>query len=197
MSVIPMHRPLSRIWARLFALLLGVVAVPSLALSAATPQAPQGTVVDGRARFTVITPTLIRMEYSKDGKFINQRSYFAWERNVKPPQYKVNRSSKGLQITTSRMRLTWRGGAHSFDAKDVSIAFNDGNGTWKTWRPGDKQTGNLGGTLHSLEGCDGAEPLPDGVVSRDGWYLYVDNTFLVSDGPHPWIRPRPADEVDD
>lgn len=65
------------------------------------------------------------------------------------------------------------------------------------WRPGEKQKGNLGGALTSLDGASGAEPLPDGVVSRDGWFLYRDDTFLVSNGTHPWMQPRPKDETED
>ncbi len=155
-----------------------------------------GVVVDGHARFTVITPTLVRMEYSKDGKFIHRRSYFAWERNVKPPHFAVKRAGGVLTISTARMKLAWKGGQDGFHAGNLSVQFLS-DGTWKTWHPGDKQKGNLGGTLRKLDGCSGAEPLPDGVVSRDGWFLYRDDTFLVSDGPHPWMRPRPKEEIDD
>jgi hypothetical protein len=164
---------------------------------AATAAQSNGVVRDGNVRFTVITPTLIRMEYSNDGQFVDRRSYFAWERGVKPPQYTVTRAHGVLTIATSRMKLEWKGGADGFNAEDLSIAFENGEGGWKTWNPGDKQTGNLGGTLHALDGNSGAEPLADGVVSRDGWYLYRDSSFLVSDGAHPWMQKRPASEVQD
>jgi len=156
-----------------------------------------GVVVDGHARFTVITPTLIRMEYSKDGKFINRRSYFAWQRQVKPPQFTVKRSAAALSIATARMKLTWTDGPDGLNASNLSITFKNGHGKWKTWHPGEKQTANLGGTLQGLDGCSGAERLPDGVLSRNGWFLYRDNTFLVSNGSHPWIRQRPKAEIDD
>ncbi len=156
-----------------------------------------GTVVDGHARFTVITPTLVRLEFSQDGQFINRRSYFAWRRDVTPPQYKVQRAAGTLTITTSRLKLTWHPNEEGFNARNLSIQFRSNDGTWSTWRPGDKQTGNLGGTLESLDGCNGRQPLPDGVVSRDGWYLLQDHTFLVSNGKHPWVRPRPKTETAD
>lgn len=156
-----------------------------------------GVVVDGHARFTVITPTLIRMEFSTDSQFVVLRSYFAWERDVKSPRFTVKRAAGTLIITTSRMRVMWKGGADGFGANNLSIAFKNGSGGWETWHPGKKQTGNLGGTLERLDGSRGAEPLPDGVVSRDGWFLYRDDRFLVSDGAHPWLRPRPKDEIDD
>ncbi len=164
---------------------------------AAAPSGRSAMVVDGHARFTVITPTLIRMEYSTDGRFINRRSYFAWERHVKPPQFTVTRMAGALRIATARLRLTWKGGPDGFNASNLSVAFKNGHGNWTTWHPGEKQTGNLGGTLQGLDGCDGAEPLPHGVVSRAGWFLYRDDTFLLTNGLHPWIRQRPPAEIDD
>ena len=156
-----------------------------------------GIVIAGRARFTVVTPTLIRLEFSIDGKFINDRSYFAWRRDVKPPKFQIRRLNGILSIHTSRLTLRWRGGTNGFTAQNLSIAFRDNDGTWQTWKPGDKQTGNLGGTLRSLDGCCGTEPLPDGVVSRDGWYLFKDHTFLVANAPESWMRPRPKSETAD
>ena len=171
---------------------MGLCAAPLAAATAAR----SGVVVDGHARFTVITPTLIRMEYSRDGKFINRRSYFAWERNVPPPQFTSTHADGVLKIATARMKLTWKGGT-GFEAQNLSVAFLNGDGQWTAWHPGMKQTGNLGGTLADLDGCTGAQPLPDGAVSRNGWYLHRDKSFLVSDGPNPWRQTRPADEVDD
>ncbi|HTV81656.1 MAG TPA: TIM-barrel domain-containing protein [Acidobacteriaceae bacterium] len=178
-------------------LLIAGLLVAGLVSAVAQPSGRSSTVVDGNARFTVITPTLIRLEYSSDGKFIDRRSYFAWERDLMPPQFTVNRAAGRLSITTSRMKMSWAGGTHGFDATSLSIAFRNEDGSWQTWHPGDPQRANLGGTLENLDGASGAEPLPDGVVSRDGWFLYRDDTFLLSDGPHPWIRPRPTDEIDD
>ena len=46
-----------------------------------------GVLVDGHARFTVLTPTLLRLEYSPTDSFINKRSYFAFHRDIKPPVF--------------------------------------------------------------------------------------------------------------
>lgn len=165
--------------------------------TAATRPATDGRVIAGNARFTVITPTLVRLEFSTNGKFIDRRSYFAWHRNLQLPQIQTQRQSGILTITTARMKLIWRGGKNGFNARNLAIEFLNKGGEWKTWRPGDKQTGNLGGTLRSLDGCSGREPLPDGVVSRDGWYLFQDKTSLLSNGANPWIKPRPRSEIAD
>ena len=174
--------------------MLGMLAEPGMA---ATSSVKGGCVVDRNARFTVITPTLIRLEFSRNGKFINDRSYFAWHRHVKPPQFSAKQHAGKLVIKTSRMELVWRGGAGGFTSRNLSIRFANGKKAWKIWTPGDKQTGNLGGTIGSLDGCNGPEPIPNGVLSRDGWYLLRDTTILVSGGKHPWIKPRPASETTD
>ncbi len=95
------------------------------------------------------------------------------------------------------MKLVWRGGKNGFNPANLTIRFRDGGGRWAIWTPSVHQTHNLGGTLGSLDGCNGPEPLPDGVLSRNGWFLFRDNTFLVGNGPHGWICPRPVSEIDD
>jgi alpha-glucosidase len=137
------------------------------------------------------------MEFSHSNKFIDARSYFAWHRHVKPPHFLLRRKAGTLTIKTARMELFWRGGNAGFTASNLSIRFLNGKNVWKVWTPGSRQTRNLGGTLGSLDGCNGPKPLPDGVLSRNGWYLFRDNTVLVTDGAHPWIQPRPASEISD
>ena len=181
-----------------FVVLSAVMLCASHTVAAAQSAVPteHGSIVDGQARITIITPTLMRLEYSANGKFVNDRSYFAWRRHVKPPQFRVQRRAGSLVIKTSRMKLVWRGG-DGFTSHNLAIRFRDGKKKWKMWTPGTIQSGNLGGTLGSLDGCNGPEPFPNGVLSRDGWYLLRDHTLLVTDGPHPWIRPRPASETAD
>lgn len=152
----------------------------------------RGICVVGHARFTVITPTLIRMEYSRSGQFINQRSYFAYHRNVKAPVFQANYIGHTLRIKTRAMTLSYTSGGGGFIAADLSVAFQDG-ARIKTWHPGLKQTENLGGTVRTLDRCSGPFPLPDGLLSRNGWFLLPDKTFLLSNGPKPWCLARPAE----
>jgi len=50
-------------------------------------------------------------------------------------------------------------------------------------------TGNLGGTLRTLDGVKGPVPLGDGILSRDGWYLLDDSKSPLFSGD--WIQDRP------
>lgn len=166
-------------------------------LAAGSISPDPGVIVAGHARFTVITPTLLRLEFSNNGKFINSRSYFAWQRHVQPPKYQIDRHADRLVIRTSRLKLIWHGGSAGFTPKNLSIRFSNDTKHWSIWRPGDKQTGNLGGTRPSLDGCTGRMPISNGVLSRNGWYLLRDRSLLVTSRPNRWIKPRPTEEKAD
>src|SRR5687767_6138323 len=66
---------------------------PADAASAADAGAPvdagepipwnEGQWVVGRARFTVVTPTLVRLEHDPAGRFVDPPSYFAVEREAR------------------------------------------------------------------------------------------------------------------
>ncbi|GEM_PF-704324 len=155
------------------------------------PTHDPGVLVDGHARFTVITPTLARLEYSPTNSFINKRSYFAFHRDIKPPVFHSYRNGAALVIKTADLTLRYTGEGHGFTARNLAITFKSG-GRLRTWHPGMKQTGNLGGTVRTLDGCHGPFPLPDGVLSRNGWFLFADHTFLLTNGPNPWCLQRPA-----
>ncbi len=56
------------------------------------------------------------------------------------------------------------------------------------WTPGQKQTGNLGGTIQTLDQVTGPVALGEGVLSRDGWYVLDDSDrHVLKDN---WISPR-------
>ena len=44
-----------------------------------------------------------------------------------------------------------------------------------TWIPGTADTGNLGGTVRTLDGVSGPTTLSPGLISRDGWVVYDDS----------------------
>ncbi|MBC9712697.1 hypothetical protein H9Y04_08935 [Streptomyces sp. TRM66268-LWL] len=64
---------------------LSATAGPARA-EAPDPQA-DGTVVDGDARFQVLTPTLIRLEYAQDGKFEDRPTVNAVKGAFDAPAY--------------------------------------------------------------------------------------------------------------
>lgn len=48
-----------------------------------------------------------------------------------------------------------------------------------SWIPGTADTGNLGGTVRTLDGVSGPTTLSPGLISRDGWVVYDDSQTPV------------------
>ena len=161
---------------------------------------PAAVVVEGNARFTLLTDRLVRMEWSEDGVFEDRASLAIVNRRLAVPQYKVTRSGGVLVITTPALTLTYRGGR--FDGGNLSVTFKMGKKP-VTWHPGLSAAGNLKGTIRTLDGCLGFErlsyhqaELEDGILSRDGWAIVDESSRhlfeKVDSDWENWIAERPA-----
>lgn len=62
---------------------------------------------DTNVRFTVISDGTIRMEYAPDGKFINQHSFLAVERNYPAVKFKLKKGA-WIELSTSKMKLRYK-----------------------------------------------------------------------------------------
>ncbi len=149
-----------------------------------------GTVVAGNARFTVLSPQLIRLEWSPTGTFVDSPSFAFTERHPLPPPYKVYRTTSEVVIETEDMTLRYNPKEGKFSQKNLSIAFKV-NDKEALWHPGMEDTGNLGGTTRTLDGVNGPTRLDPGLLSRDGWVLVDDSKNLLFDDQElPWAMPR-------
>src|ERR1700747_2220042 len=70
---------------------------------------PQAVVAEGNARFTVLTPQLIRMEWSADGKFEDHPSFVFLNRRLAVPKFTHSEEGGKLTIQTSALQLTYTG----------------------------------------------------------------------------------------
>ena len=59
-------------------------------------------------RITVLTERLLRLEYSPDGKFVDEKTELAINRNFPVPQFKVQQDGQFLQISTDYFILTYK-----------------------------------------------------------------------------------------
>lgn len=139
----------------------------------------------GQARFTVLTPRLIRLEYSPQAAFEDRASQVVWYRRQPVPDFKVTREGSWLTIDTEALHLRYDIERDRFDAQGLTITIK-ANGT--EWRCGDDAPTNLKGTARTLDGVNGAMPLEDGLLSRSGWTVIDDRPSLVfkDDG---WLEP--------
>lgn len=145
------------------------------------------------ARFTVYTDSAIRMEYANNGVFVDACTMFAL-RNPLTVQIKTNIEDNKLIIETSKIKLTYIDDGKPFSPDNLKADINAG-GMNIEWNPETEQKNNLGGTLATLDGCDGDRELPDGILSRDGWYVIDDSNTPVF--TNDWIESRSKAHIKD
>ena len=176
----------------------------TLGATAGNPEAdPRAVVEAGNARFTVLTPQLIRMEWSEDGRFEDRATLTFVNRRTPVPDFKVRDTKSRLTITTPALTLTYTNGGR-FSDKNLKAVFRL-NGREVVWTPGTEDPQNLMGTTRTLDRCDGKklgrEPMEQGLLSRSGWAVVDDSPrhVLTPDGSvwKEWVEARPAGDRQD
>jgi alpha-glucosidase (family GH31 glycosyl hydrolase) len=177
---------------------------------------PKAVVTVGHARFTVLTPQLIRMEWSADGKFEDHASLVFINRRLPVPKFTSGvyflHGIGNFHLETAALTLDYHVGGRpakteAFSASNLHIMLTV-DGKQVTWHPGMDDPENLQGTTRTLDGARGSQtkqPIEAGLVSRAGWAL-VDDTYRPlfdssdfrflkgEDSPWPWAMERPAAE---
>jgi alpha-glucosidase (family GH31 glycosyl hydrolase) len=159
-----------------------------------TGVAPLEMDVAGAARFTAVSPTLVRLEYAGDGRFEDRPSFNVINRN--PTSAPLTETTvDGWRIAcTARLCIHYRQGSGPFAAQNLYLEFKDDSGKDIKAVPqwGQDSVGqNLGGWTRALDNVASPQPLHDGLISRDGWYLVDDSDTalwddrgLVASPPH-------------
>lgn len=162
---------------------------------------------DANVRFTVISDGVIRMEYAPDGKFVDDKSFIAVNRQYPAVDYKLKTRGRWVEIATSKMVMRYKKDSGAFSAENLSIVSAKGTLPF-SWKPGVKQVENLKGTFRTLDGFDGevqtqgyvrdSKPgekiqLEDGLLAKDGWTLIDDSKGLLfnNDTDWEWAKQRP------
>jgi len=157
---------------------------------------------DGHARFTILTPRLIRMELDPHGSFENRASLAFVNRAVSPvPKFSHSLVSSGLstvlRIETEELRLEYVLGSGKFDAGTLKVTSLNPKSAFRYWdanMTSDQDPGNLFGTYRTLDSQDNPslnctlnkqQHCVFGLVSRSGWAL-VDDTDTPILGAEDW-----------
>ena len=160
---------------------------------------PEAVVTSNHVKFTVLTPGVIRMEWSENSKFTDQKSMVFVNRNLPVPIFKTNNKGKYVIIKTSLLTLKYLKGSGKFTKDNLNISYKGDKSQNFTWLPGTKNKGNLLGTYHTLDGYNGDThygsnkkiPLENGILSKDGWVLIDDSkTPLFDNSDWQWVEPR-------
>ena len=191
------------------------IATALCALASGPKASPKAVVQDGCARFTVLRPEMIRIEYSPKGVFEDNATFTVVNRQLPVPKYSKTDDGKYMTITTDALSLRYRKGSNPLaepaSPANLSITMSV-NGNPVVWYPGLKDLQNLKGTYRTLDGNNGDDyrsRLEDGLISRSGWAVINDSpSFERADGSRSlalvpdsggidWAAPRAdADALD-
>ena len=123
-------RSISRRWLWSAALIGCAPTESTTAQSAAPLVAPAAAIVDGNARFTVVTPTLIRMEYAEDLAFEDATTFNAIRRDLPIPPFTTGVTADGFrEIRTAALTLRYRVGSGPFTPANVTVVLAASNVT--------------------------------------------------------------------
>ena len=138
---------------------------------------PEAVVQVGNARFTVLTPEMIRIQYSDRGKFEDRATFAVINRRLPVPQFTSEQKDGWLTIKTSALTLKYKTGGviSSANPSDKVLSINfELNGRNVLWYPGKDDAMNLKGTTRTLDGQIGDNKraeLENGLLSRAGWSI--------------------------
>lgn len=158
--------------------LLFLLTITLLAQGKDNPVAdPRAIVTSGNMRFTVLTPEMIRMEWSDSKQFEDRASFIIVNRNLPVPSYTTETKDGYLYIRTDKIELKYKEASNPlttpFSSQNLKISF-DLNGKTAYWYPGKKDPLNLKGTSRTLDHSKGDNMrgvMEDGLLSRSGWAL--------------------------
>ena len=163
-----------------------VIAAILAVVASAAAQAASPSVIDaGAARFEVLTPTLIRLEYARDGRFENQPTMTASGSTLPVAHFTVRRTRKTMTLRTAKLTLTYRLRSGPFRASNLTLRMSTG-----TVHPtAADDTDNLGGWRRALDLLATPVGLHPGLLTRAGWYVLDDTRTALMTAAGFAVRP--------
>ena len=147
-------------------------------------------IVMGNNRLTLITPTLIRLEYSTNGTFVDAPTYFAYNRKslLRPDEISIDElGDDTYEIRTKALRIRYKHDGYPFSTANLHV-FYQKNGKEAKFTNRFILRNNLGGPVETLDRVTREIPMNDGILSKDGWYMIDDaRSDLIVNG---WLQPH-------
>jgi len=140
-----------------------------------------------RLRVTVLSPLLLRIEYSPTTTYEDRATQMIWHRNHYAPHDLFHEGNSKWNLRTDRLLLSYTE-TEKLNPDSLSIKLLTGN--QQVWKFGQENKRNLKGTIRTLDGTDGAVPLEPGLLSRDGWHVLDDSNSLILENGWPIPRCR-------
>lgn len=155
----------------------------------AYPQAcPENMIQGEHYRITVLTKSLVRLEYSPDGIFTDAPTQTVLNRNFPQVSFEVRETPEELEIRTEYFQLNYD--KKEFTSHGLSCyALGMPGGNRNAWRYGVKNE-NLKGTARTLDNVNGACELEDGILSLWSGCVALDDSRTLTIREDGWVEPR-------
>ena len=180
--------------------LLSLLAFHSVkAVEANNPIAHPSAVIQlGNARFTVLTPEMIRIQYSDRQLFEDRATFGVINRRLPVPLFTTFQNDSIFVIKTNKLVLKYRIGEKiSADSHNSLTITLNMNGKDVSWHPGLTDSLNLKGTTRTLDGNNGDDyksRLENGLLSRGGWSIIDESpSFQHGDGSNVFAFDKNVD----
>lgn len=138
-------------------------------------------------RFTLLTKSLVRMEYSEEGYFVDDPTQVVVNRVFPEFEFEMEETDNSIDIYTDSFHLSYNKKVFSSQGLTVTMKsnFSDYNNKWFYG----EQISTLKGTTRTLDNIDGETVLDEGIISRNGYAVLDDsNSFIVSSEDEPKSR---------
>lgn len=172
---------------------------------------PANTVIEGSARFVLLSDRMVRLEWAEDARFEDRATLAVVNRALPAVKFKRSTAKGVLVIRTAAMKLEYRADGKPFSARNLKVSFRLGGKT-AYWRPGLIDKRNLGATIRTLDQLKGGRrkefrktadgkwvptgrwvkvDLGKGLISQSGWALVDDSSNVAITKGQEWVEPRP------
>ena len=132
----------------------------------------------GKARISVLSPRLIRIEYNISGVFNDNPTSRIINRKFEKFEYAVTESETLIEINTGIFTLTYVKNSPIKTGRIKAVL----NSTKVEWNPSSTETKNLRGINYSIDSIKDNVILDKGLYSLDGYSILDDsNSLILSD----------------
>lgn len=144
---------------------------------------PENIIQGNKYRFTLLTPRLIRLEYSETGHFVDEPTSFARCRDYPAFKYEKQENERLLLIRTKYFQVTYLKDKPFYGGKvnptgNLKIELLNSNNIWYYGHP---EVKNYGAPGNSIDNSNNKLNTKRGLYSLDGFSSYDDSNALIID----------------